>query len=86
LGHLAGQATEVRALTRSPETAKLPAGSTPIGADLADVDSLRAAMKGVDTLFLLAPTAHSFSTFAAAKLNLHRKVSQHLYTSRGNKL
>ena len=58
LAHLAGQAIEVRALTRSPETAKLPAGITPIGGDLAEVDSLRAAMKGVDTLFLLNDVLH----------------------------
>jgi hypothetical protein len=55
LAHVAGQTTEISALTRSPETAKLPAGVKPIGGDLADVDSLRAAMKAVDTLFLLAP-------------------------------
>jgi uncharacterized protein YbjT (DUF2867 family) len=39
----------------SPLRVQLPAGISPIGGDLTDVDSLRAAMKGADTLFLLAP-------------------------------
>jgi uncharacterized protein YbjT (DUF2867 family) len=73
LVHLAGQATEVRALTRSPEIAKLPAGITPIGGDLADVDSLRAAMKGVDTLFLLAPNVADELTQAMLSLSVARE-------------
>lgn len=55
LAHLQGRNVEVRALTRSPATAQLPAGVTPVRGDLADVDSVRAALEGVSTLFLLAP-------------------------------
>jgi uncharacterized protein YbjT (DUF2867 family) len=73
LAHLAGQAIEVRALTRSPETAKLPAGITPVGGDLADVDSLRAAMKGVDTLFLLAPNVADELTQSMLALSVARE-------------
>ena len=55
LAHLQGRNVEVRALTRSPATAQLPSGVAPVGGDLADVDSVRAALEGVSTLFLLAP-------------------------------
>ena len=55
LAHLQGRNVEVRALTRSPATAQLPSGVTPVRGDLADVDSVRAALEGVSTLFLLAP-------------------------------
>ena len=44
---------DIRALTRTPATARLPTGVTPVGGDLAEPDSLRAALDGVDTLFLL---------------------------------
>ena len=55
LAHLQGRNLDVRALTRSPDTAQLPSGVTPVRGDLADPDSLRAALEGVSTLFLLAP-------------------------------
>ncbi len=44
----------VRALVRSPEKAKamLPAGVEIVKADLRDVDSLRAALQGVDAIYL----------------------------------
>jgi uncharacterized protein YbjT (DUF2867 family) len=73
LAHLAGQAIEVRASTRSPETAKLPAGIIPIGGDLAEVDSLRVAMKGVDTLFLLAPNVADELTQSMLALSVARE-------------
>ncbi|MGA7974107.1 MAG: NAD(P)H-binding protein, partial [Pseudolabrys sp.] len=43
LAHLQGRNMDVRALTRSPETAQLPAGVTAVRGDLADPDSVRAA-------------------------------------------
>jgi uncharacterized protein YbjT (DUF2867 family) len=55
LSYLQGRGIEVRALTRSPDTAKLPSGVAPVRGDLADVDSVRAALDGVSTLFLLIP-------------------------------
>jgi uncharacterized protein YbjT (DUF2867 family) len=57
LTHLQGRNVEVRALTRSPEKAQIPSGVTPVRGDLADVDSVRSALEGVSTLFLLAPNA-----------------------------
>ena len=75
LAHLAGKTAEVRALTRSPGTAKLSAGITPIGGDLADVDSLRTAMKGVDTVFLLAPNVADELTQAMLALSVARESS-----------
>ena len=41
LGNLQGRGVEVRALTRSPDTAKFPSGITPVRGDLADVDTAR---------------------------------------------
>ena len=73
LTHLAGRADEVRAFTRSPATAKLPAGITPVGGDLADVDSVRAAMTGIDTLFLLAPNVPDELTQAMLALSVARE-------------
>jgi uncharacterized protein YbjT (DUF2867 family) len=55
LSQLQGKGVEVRALTRSPEKAQVPAGITPVKGDLADIDSVRRALAGVSTLFLLAP-------------------------------
>ena len=73
LAQLAGRADEVRAFTRSPATAKLPAGITPVGGDLADVDSVRAAMTGIDTLFLLAPNVPDELTQAMLALSVARE-------------
>ena len=55
LSQLQGKATDVRALTRSPEKAQVPAGITAVKGELADIDSVRRALSGVSTLFLLAP-------------------------------
>ena len=55
LSQLQGKSADVRALTRSPEKAQLPTGVTPVKGELADIDSVRRALSGVSTLFLLAP-------------------------------
>jgi Predicted nucleoside-diphosphate-sugar epimerases len=52
---LVGQGVPVRALTRSPEQVRFPAGVTPVKGDLSDVDVVARALEGTDTLFLLAP-------------------------------
>jgi len=44
----------VRALTRSPETASFPEGVAAVAGDLLDVDAMRAALDGVDTVFLVS--------------------------------
>jgi uncharacterized protein YbjT (DUF2867 family) len=72
LEHLKGGGAEVRALTRSPEKARFPEGVTALKGDLSDVDSVRQAMKGVSTLFLLAPNAADELTQALQTLSVAR--------------
>ena len=73
LAHLQGQgAAEIRALTRAPEKARLAAGVTPVKGDLADVDSLRAALSGVSTLFLMVPNVADELTQAMLAMNAAR--------------
>ena len=55
VAQLAQQGMAVRALTRTPEKARFPAGVTPVKGDLLDVDAMRVALQGVSTLFLLVP-------------------------------
>jgi uncharacterized protein YbjT (DUF2867 family) len=74
LAHLQGRGVEVRALTRSPEKAQIPSGVTPVRGDLADVDSLRSAFKGVSTLFLLAPNVADELTQAMLGLDIAREA------------
>ena len=74
LAHLQGRNVEVRALTRSPETAQLPAGVTAVRGDLADPDSVRAALQGVSTLFLLAPNVADELTQAMLTLTVAREA------------
>ncbi|WP_130731482.1 NmrA/HSCARG family protein [Komagataeibacter xylinus] len=74
LAHLQGRNLEVRALTRSPEKAQLPSGVTPVRGDLADVDSVRAALEGVSTLFLLAPNVADELTQAMLALTVAREA------------
>ncbi|ACI49998.1 NmrA family protein [Gluconacetobacter diazotrophicus PA1 5] len=74
LAYLDGQGGEVRVLTRAPDTARLPAGTVPVKGDLSDIDSVRAAMDGVDTLFLLAPNAADELTQAMLTLNVAREA------------
>ncbi|MGY2986144.1 NAD(P)H-binding protein [Bradyrhizobium sp. USDA 4508] len=56
---LAEADTDVRALTRAPDKAKLPAGVTVVQGEFSDVSSIRAAMNGVSTLLLLVANANS---------------------------
>lgn len=69
---LAQSGASVRALTRTPEKARLPAGVTAVAGDLLDVDSTRAALQGVSTLFLLAANVPDELTQALTALNLAR--------------
>lgn len=72
LKFLDGNRADIRALTRSPDKAQLPAGVTAVKGDLADIDSIRAALQGVSTLFLLAPNASDELTQAMLALNAAR--------------
>jgi uncharacterized protein YbjT (DUF2867 family) len=74
LAHLGGRDVEVRALTRSPETAQLPSGVTAVRGDLADPDSLRAALQGVGTLFLLAANVADELTQTMLALTVAREA------------
>ena len=74
LTHLQGRGVEVRALTRSPGRTSLPAGVTPVRGDLADVDSVRAALDGVSTLFLLVPNVADELTQAMLTLTVAREA------------
>ena len=51
---LADEGVPVRALSRRPEQAQWPAGVEAVAADLADVASVRAALDGVEAVFLFA--------------------------------
>lgn len=55
LNQLSGSGVDVRGLTRSPNKAEFPIGTTAVAGDLGDIDSFRAALDGVSTLFLLVP-------------------------------
>jgi uncharacterized protein YbjT (DUF2867 family) len=72
LSFLDPKTVEVRALTRSPETARFPAGITAVKGDLSDVDGFKAALQGVSTLFLLGPNVADESTQVLLALNAAR--------------
>jgi uncharacterized protein YbjT (DUF2867 family) len=72
--HLQGQGADVRALTRSPEKAQVPTGVIPVGGALGDIDSFRAAMIGVSTLFLLVPILADELTQAMLALTVAREA------------
>jgi uncharacterized protein YbjT (DUF2867 family) len=74
LAQLQDKGVEVRALTRSPEKAQFPAGVTAVKGDLGDVDSVRQAMQGVSTLFLLTSNASDELTQALLALNVAREA------------
>lgn len=74
LNHLNGRSVEMRALTRSPDKAQLPAGVTAVRGDLADPDSFRQALDGVSTLFLLVPNVADELTQAMLALSVAREA------------
>lgn len=74
LAHLDPKTAEIRALTRNPESARLPAGVKAVKGDLSDVDSMRHALSGVSTLFLLVANAADELTQALLTLNLAREA------------
>jgi uncharacterized protein YbjT (DUF2867 family) len=73
IAELAGHDVRIRAMTRSPDKAVLPAGVEAVAGDLADIDSVRAALAGVDTLFLLAPNVADELTQVMLTLNVARE-------------
>lgn len=77
-GHVVDQlikrGAKVRALIRDPKKTSFPAGVEIAQGDLLDVDALRAAFKGVSTLFLLNAVVPDEFTQALIALNLAREA------------
>ena len=71
---LVGRGADVRALTRDPAKAALPAGVEVAQGDLLDLDALRAAFSGVSTLFLLNAVTGDEFTQAIITLNVAREA------------
>ena len=74
LQRLAGQGVQVHALTRDPARARFPDGVVPVAGDLLDVPSMRQALSGTRTLFLLNAVTPQELTQAMLTLNLAREV------------
>jgi len=72
-GLVAHNAT-VHALTRNPEKASFPKGVRAVAGEMTDVESMRAALKDVDTLFLLNAVVADEVTQALIALNLAREA------------
>ena len=71
---LAKQHVAVNALTRDPGKAKFPNGVTAVPGDMLDVESMREALQGVSTLFLLNAVSTQELTEAVLTLNLAREA------------
>lgn len=72
--HLVTRGADVRALVRDPSKASFPAGVSVVQGDFLDVDSLRKAMSGVSTLFLLNAVVPDEFTQALIALNVARSA------------
>jgi uncharacterized protein YbjT (DUF2867 family) len=72
VGALVKEGVDVRVLTRQPDKARLPDGARAVEGDLMKPDSLRAAMQGINTLFLLNAVAPDELTQALIALDLAR--------------
>ncbi|MGO6667731.1 SDR family oxidoreductase [Rhizobium ruizarguesonis] len=72
--HLVKRGADVRALVRDPSKADFPAGVSVVQGDFLDVDSLRNAMSGVSTLFLLSAVVPDEFTQALIALNVARSA------------
>jgi uncharacterized protein YbjT (DUF2867 family) len=75
LNAVGDQTADVRVLTRSPEKARFATGVTAIKGDLSDLASVREAMQGISTLFLLVPNAAEELTQALQVLNVAREAN-----------
>ncbi|MBY4632809.1 SDR family oxidoreductase [Rhizobium croatiense] len=72
--HLVKRGADVRALVRDPSKAEFPAGVSVAQGDFLDIDSLRNAMSGVSTLFLLNAVVPDEFTQALIALNVARSA------------
>jgi uncharacterized protein YbjT (DUF2867 family) len=71
---LVNRGADVRVLVRDPSTADFPASVEVAKGDLLDLDSLRTAFVGVNTLFLLNAVAGDEFTQALIALNVAREA------------
>ncbi|OPY95941.1 NmrA family transcriptional regulator [Bradyrhizobium sacchari] len=71
---LVKRGADVRVLSRDPSKADVPAGVTVVKGDLLDIDSLRTAVNGVSTLFLLNAVTGDEFTQAIIALNIAREA------------
>ncbi|HWG67279.1 MAG TPA: NmrA/HSCARG family protein [Rhodanobacteraceae bacterium] len=71
---LAAQGAHVHALTRDPGKASFPTGVVAVKGDMTDIPSMRAALKDVDTLFLLNAVVADEVTQAIGTLSLAREA------------
>jgi uncharacterized protein YbjT (DUF2867 family) len=81
---LVSRGADTRALVRDPSKANLPAGVTVVQGDLLDVDSLRSALSGVSTLFLLNAVVPDEFSQALIALNLAREAGIYLSVIHGD--
>lgn len=80
---LADRGASARVLTTAPDNARLPARMTAVKGDLLDPASMREALNGVETMFLLAAVSPSELTQALIALDLAKeaKVKHVVYIS-----
>jgi uncharacterized protein YbjT (DUF2867 family) len=71
---LAKRGADVRVLSRDPAKAEFPTGVRVVKGDLLDIDSLRTAFSGVNTLFLLNAVTGDEFTQALITLNIAREA------------
>ena len=84
---LSDRGATARILTTRPEECELPAGMTPVEGDLLNPASLRDALVGIDTLFLLCAVSPSELTQALIALDLaHEAGVEHIVYFSQNKL
>ncbi|MBV8399284.1 MAG: NmrA family NAD(P)-binding protein [Acetobacteraceae bacterium] len=71
---LADRGAKVRAFARDAAKLKLPAGVEPVQGDMTDVASVRTALNGSDTLFLINAVVPDETTQALLMLDLAREA------------
>ena len=71
---LADRGAKVRAFARDVSKLKIPTNVEPVQGDMTDVMSVRAALKGVDTLFLINAVVPDETTQALLTLDLAREA------------
>jgi len=74
VAQLRARNVQFRALVRDPGKAKLPTGVDVVRGEFLDVDAMRAALKGVSTVFLLNAVVPDELTQALIALNLAREA------------